>query len=205
MHGVVHMTRSLILASGSRIRAELLRQAGVAFDVEVARVDEDALKAALLAEAARPRDIADALAEVKAQKVASRHPDSLVLGCDQVLEFDGRILSKLDRPETALSQLRSMRGRGHSLLSAAVIYENGRPVWRHVGQVRLVMREASDSYLEDYVHRNWDSIRDAVGAYKLEEEGIRLFQSIDGDYFTVLGMPLLEILNYLTARGVLPQ
>lgn len=91
------------------------------------------------------------------------------------------------------------------LLSAAVIYESGEPVWRHVGQVRLAMRQASDSYLRDYVDRNWDSIRHAVGAYKLEEEGIRLFTTIDGSYFNVLGLPMLELLNYLGLRGIIDQ
>jgi len=98
-----------------------------------------------------------------------------------------------------------MRGDRHTLLSAAVIYEGGKPLWRHIGVVRLRMRDASDAYLQEYVTRNWDSIREAVGGYKLEEEGVRLFSRIEGDYFNVLGMPLLEILNYLTLRGDLAQ
>jgi septum formation protein len=85
-----------------------------------------------------------------------------------------------------------------------VLYEEAKPVWRHIGQVRLTMRNASDDYIEDYVHRNWESIRHSVGAYKLEEEGVRFFSRIDGDYFTVLGMPLLELLSHLTLRGTLP-
>ncbi len=112
-------------------------------------------------------------------------------------------MSKPESPEAALEQLRMMRGKRHRLLSAAVICRDGRPEWRHVGQVRLTMRQASDAYLEDYVARNWDSIRHAVGAYKLEEEGVRLFAAIDGDYFTVLGMPLLELLNFLMLRGAI--
>ena len=98
-----------------------------------------------------------------------------------------------------------MRGQRHSLLSAAVVYEDMKPVWRHIGQVRLVMRDASDDYIEDYVARNWDSIRHSVGGYKLEEEGVRLMSRIDGDYFTVLGLPLVELLSYLTLRGTLPK
>ena len=123
------------------------------------------------------------------------------MGCDQVLEFDGQLVSKPEPPEQALAQLRAMRGKRHKLLSAAVLCRDGKPDWRHVGQVRLTMRDSSDAYLQDYVARNWDSIRHAVGGYKLEEEGVRLFTVIDGDYFTVLGMPLLELLNYLTLRG----
>jgi septum formation protein len=197
------MVIPLILASGSAIRAQMLRNAAVPFDVQIARVDEQMIKESLLADGASPRDIADALAESKARKVASKHHDAMVIGCDQVLDFKGQILSKPDNPETAIDQLTSMRGERHSLLSAAVIYHEGKPIWRHVGQVRLRMRHASDDYITDYVTRNWDSIRHSVGGYKIEEEGVRLFHSIEGDYFNVLGMPLLELLAFLTLRGVI--
>ena len=199
------MSVPIILASGSSIRAQLLRNAAVPFTVQTARVDEDTAKRALLAEGAPPRDIADTLAEMKARKVSDKNPGAMVLGCDQVLDFDGQLLSKPETPEDALAQLKVMRGKRHMLLSAAVIYQNGEPIWRHVGQVRLRMRMSSDAYLRDYVDRNWDSIRFAVGAYKLEEEGVRLFASIDGDYFNVLGMPLLELLNFLAVKGVIDQ
>lgn len=195
------MTVPIILASGSVIRSQMLTQAAVPHEVQIARVDEDMIKASLLSEGAAPRDIADALAEMKASKVSDKHPGALVIGCDQVLEHAGTLLSKPDTPEDALVQLKSMRGDRHTLLSAAVIYQDGKPLWRNIGVVRLRMRDASDTYLQDYVSRNWDSIRHTVGAYKLEEEGVRLFSRIEGDYFNVLGMPLLEILNYLTLRG----
>ncbi|WP_170361061.1 MULTISPECIES: Maf family protein [Ruegeria] len=199
------MSVPIILASGSSIRAQLLENAGVPFSVQVARVDEDTMKRALLAEEASPRDIADALAEMKARKVSDKKPGAMVLGCDQVLDFDGKLLSKPETPQEALAQLKAMRGKRHMLLSAAVIYQDGEPIWRHVGQVRLRMRMSSDAYLRDYIDRNWDSIRHAVGAYKLEEEGVRLFATIDGDYFNVLGMPLLELLNFLAVKGVIDQ
>ena len=194
--------RQIILASGSDIRATLLRNAGVVFDVVPARVDEEALRDAMLAEDAGARDIADALAEMKAQKISVKHPEALVIGCDQVLNLQGQLLTKPDSPETARTQLMAMRGKRHELLSAAVICENGNPVWRHVGVVRLLMQQFSDAYLDDYIARNWDSIRHSVGAYKLEEEGVRLFSQVQGDYFTVLGLPLLELLSYLTLRGI---
>ncbi len=162
-------------------------------------------KRALLAENASPRDIADTLAEMKARKVSHKNPGAMVMGCDQVLDFDGQLLSKPETPEQAIAQLKAMRGKRHMLLSAAVIYQDDEPIWRHVGQVRLRMRASSDAYLKDYVSRNWDSIRHSVGAYKLEEEGVRLFATIDGDYFNVLGMPLLELLNFLAVKGVIDQ
>lgn len=199
------MSVHIILASGSNIRTQMLTQAAVPHEVQVARVDEDMIKASLISEGAPPRDIADALAEMKASKVSDKNPGALVIGCDQVLEHNGTLLSKPETAQDALAQLKLMRGDRHTLLSAAVIFEDGKPLWRHIGVVRLRMRDASDAYLEDYVVRNWDSIRHAVGAYKLEEEGVRLFSRIEGDYFNVLGMPLLEILNYLTLRGDIAQ
>lgn len=193
--------RQIILASASIIRQQLLERAGLAVTALAARIDEESIRHALQAEAATPRDVADALAEMKARKLAEKHPQALVIGCDQVLEVDGMIFGKPDSPETARSQLRALRGKTHRLLSAVVVYDRGEPVWRHMGVVRLTMRDVSDAYLDDYLDRNWDSIRHAVGAYKLEEEGVRLFSVIDGDYFTVLGLPLLPLLNYLEQRG----
>lgn len=199
------MAQPLILASSSEIRAQLLRQSAVEFSVSPARIDEDMVREAMQHEDAPPRDIADMLAELKARKVSEKSPGALVLGCDQVLEHRGVVLSKPVSPEDALHQLQAMRGDRHTLLSAAVICENGEPIWRHVGVVRLRMHEASDTYLKDYIERNWESIRHSVGAYKLEEEGVRLFSRIDGDYFTVLGLPLLELLSYLALRGNLSR
>lgn len=203
LQGVFHMTQPLILASKSTIRLQLLQNAGVPVEVMTAPIDEEMIKAALLSEQAKPRDIADTLAEMKARRVADKGASGMVLGCDQVLEVDRGIMSKPKDPQEALEQLKALRGKTHKLLSAAVVMEDAKPVWRFIGEVRLTMADRSDAYLESYVTRNWDSIRHSVGAYKLEEEGARLFQRVDGDYFTVLGLPLLPLLGYLTTRGVI--
>ncbi|MDA3888253.1 MAG: Maf family protein [Allgaiera sp.] len=193
----------IVLASGSEIRASLLRRAGVPVIVAPVRIDEQAIRDALLAEAATPRDIADTLAEMKARKGSEKNPGALVIGCDQVLDFGGKLLSKPHDLDAARAQLRALRGQRHALLSAAVLYDNGQPIWRHVGVVRLVMRDFSDAYLEEYLARNWPGIGAAVGAYKLEEEGVRLFSRVEGDYFNVLGLPLIELLAYLGQKGAI--
>lgn len=200
-HKVFNMTKRFILASGSDIRATLLRNAGVEIDVEPARIDEESIRAALEAEEASPRDVADVLAEYKARRVGEKHPEAIVLGCDQVAELRGEVLAKPETPEEAMQQLTRLSGQTHKLLSAAVLVTERAPIWRHVGVVRLTMRDLSPDYVEEYVARNWDSIRNAVGAYKLEEEGVRLFSQVDGDYFNVLGLPLTELLSYLIIRG----
>lgn len=194
------MPKPFILASGSEIRATLLRNAGIAFEVVPAKVDEGAIRTGLEAEGANPQDVADALAEFKARRVSGKNPDALVLGCDQVAALKGDILSKPETPKDAKAQLMRLSGSTHKLLSAAVLYQSGEPIWRHVGVVRLTMHKLSLGYVDDYVARNWESIRHAVGAYKLEEEGVRLFSRIEGDYFNVLGLPLTALLSYLIAR-----
>lgn len=193
--------RRFILASGSTIRAQLLRNAGLGVEVIPAKIDEEAIRAALAAEDASHRDLADTLAEMKARKISDKQPDALVLGCDQILECHRQVFSKPADPSDARDQLSALKGRTHRLLSAAVICQAGKPIWRHVGEVRLTMRDLSEAYLDDYVARNWDSIRETVGCYKLEEEGVRLFSRIEGDYFNVLGLPLIELLTWLGIRG----
>ena len=197
------MKTPIVLASGSAIRAQLLRNAAVPHQTVPARIDEAALRAAALAEGAPAGDIAGLLAEAKALKVSARRSQALVIGSDQVLEFDGRLIRKPADPDDLITQLSDMSGRAHRLISAVVVAEAGRPVWRHLSEARLTMRQLSAGYVRDYVERNWPDLRHCVGGYQLEAEGIRLFSAIEGDYFTILGLPLLELLGYLTQRGVL--
>ena len=199
------MNTPLILASSSAIRQSLLRNAGLAFETATPRVDEESVRAALLAEGAKPRDIADALAELKATKISARHPAALVIGCDQVLDLGGTLLSKPETVDEARAQLSAMRGKRHDLLSAVVICQAGRPLWRHIGTARMTVRPFSDDWLDGYLSRNWPDIAESVGAYKHEAEGVRLVSRVDGDYFTVLGLPLLDLLSFLTLRGDLQQ
>lgn len=197
--------RPILLASSSSIRAALLRNAGLTITTHPARIDEETIRAALESEGATPRDIADTLAEMKAARVAARHPQDMVIGCDQVLEFQGRAFGKPDSADTLRAQLETLRGQTHRLLSALVVYHQGQPVWRHVGVARLTMRAVSDAYLFDYLDRHATDLMDSVGGYKLESEGVRLFSQIEGDYFTILGLPLLPLLSWLAQRGDIPS
>ena len=197
------MTQTLVLASASPIRAELLRRAGVTFEVRPARIDEESLREGLLAEGTNPRDLADALAEHKARRIASRMPEALVLGCDQILDLDGVVFAKPGDRVEAREQLMRLRGKTHRLHSAAVLCRAGAPVWRHVAVAQLTMREFSEAYLDGYLERGWPGVGGSVGAYQVEEEGVRLFSRIDGAHFTVLGLPLLELLVHLGRIGAI--
>ncbi len=195
------MSRPLLLASGSATRLALLRAAGLEVTVSPARIDEVTLRLGLMAEQTSSRDIADVLAELKCRKIAKKNVQALVLGCDQILEFQGAVWGKPATADLALAQLQTLRGKRHSLFSALVLYDEGQPVWRHVSTAHLTMRDISDAWLTDYVRRNWDNIRHSAGSYLIEQEGIRLFQQIEGDYFTILGLPMLPLLTYLAGRG----
>ncbi len=193
---------TLILASQSEIRSELLRRVGLRFEAHPARIDEATIRASMEAEDARPRDIADVLAEQKALKLAGRYPEAMVIGCDQVLALEGEIISKPESKEEAAVQLARLSGRSHRLLTAAVIVEGARPQWRVVTEAQLWMKPLTETFIDSYLDRNWPDVASSVGAYKLEAEGPRLFQRITGDHFTILGLPLLELCTYLELRGV---
>lgn len=196
------MTHPLILASQSTTRRDMLQNAGVNVECLPARVDEAAIKASLKAHKAPPRDIADALAEMKARRVAGKHPARLVLGADQILVFNGEIFDKPGSLPEVETQLKTLRGHSHSLFSAAVIYDRGTPVWRHISRVEMTMRDFSDAFLQSYLEALGEDLFTTVGGYKLESLGSQLFLSVKGDYFSVLGLPLLEVLEFLRGKGV---
>lgn len=195
---------AFILASTSASRQAMLRSAGVSFEAIPPRVDEDELKASLLAQKASPRAIADALAETKALKISSRIPGALVLGCDQVLSYGkAEMMDKPRSLEEAREHLQLLAGKEHKLISAAVIAQNGQPVWRVVDTATLTMRNVSPEFLDDYIAREGEALLTSVGCYRLEGLGAQLFSRISGDFFTILGLPLLQVLEYLRERKVL--
>lgn len=195
------MTALLILASASEARADLLRHAGVTIRIAPAQVDEDEIKIALRAEGAPARDQANILAEMKALAVSRSHPGILVLGADQILDLAGRSFDKPVNRAEARAHLLALRGQRHDLLSAAVIAKDGKPIWRHIGRARLQMRPFTEAFLDDYLDQMGEAVTKTVGGYMLEGLGAQLFARVDGDYFTILGLPLIETLGYLRLQG----
>ena len=197
------MSMQLVLASSSLARSQVLNNAGVVHEILSPQIDEDSVKVAMLADGYSHRDIADKIADMKARKVSLQRAESYVLGCDQVLSFAGSLYSKPETKFNLETQLRDMSGKTHQLISAAVIYKDMQPIWRHVGVATLSMDSLSGSVIEKYVEKNWDTIKFCVGGYEIERRGVQLFNEIQGDYFCILGLPLLEIMNFLKVRGVL--
>jgi septum formation protein len=193
----------LILASSSQARQALLSRAGVEYDAMPARIDEETARDGLIAEGASPRDIADTLAELKARKIAEKHPGAMVIGCDQILALNGETLSKPTDPADAMAQLKRLRGHQHSLFTATVIYDGAKPVWRYIAEPRLTMRSLSDTFITDYVTAFWSEIRHCVGCYRIEAEGIRLFSAVTGETTAIQGLPMPQVLGYLADRGLI--
>lgn len=192
----------LILASKSKSRASVLKAVGLQFEQIGSGVDEDALKDALRAEGATVAKQADLLAETKALKVSISH-SGVVLGCDQMLDLDGVGLDKVSTRQEAADILRRLRGKTHILQSAIVACVDGAPVWRHLSQPRLRVRNFSDAFLEDYLDAIGDAAFESVGCYQVEGRGASLFDRIEGDYFSILGMPLLPLMQWLRDRGTI--
>lgn len=194
----------LILASASPTRAKLLAAAGVRIVQEGAAVDEAQVKAALRGEGASAVQAAEALAELKALKVARHHPGALVIGCDQMLECEGRWFDKPGSRAAAREQLLALSGRSHKLVTAAVVVRDGQRLWHHVATATMTMRPFGENFVEIYLDAAGDAVHSSVGAYQLEGLGAQLFSRVSGDYFGILGLPLLPLLDFLRSHGVVP-
>jgi septum formation protein len=190
----------VVLASASRTRAKVLAGAGVAFRVIPSQVDEAPLKAQLLAGGAAPRAIAAQLAEAKARDVAVRET-GLVIGADQTLELDGELFDKTQDLDETREVLRRLRGRRFQLHAAVALAQGAELLWQGGDTARLTMRDFSDAFLEDYLARNAQALSSSLGGFELEGEGAQLFDAVDGDFFTVLGLPLMPLLAQLRLAG----
>lgn len=197
-------SQRLILASGSAIRAQIMSEAGLTYEVISKPVDEAAIKDSMLSEGSRLRDIADALAEAKALRV-SRTESGFVVGADQIMVMDDKLFDKPPTIEAARERLKEMRGKSHKLMGAVVVCENGQPVWRHLSVTTLTVREFSDAFLDEYIEMEGESLTRSVGAYRFEGPGAHLFSKVEGDFFSILGLPLVPLLDYLRTRGVIPS
>jgi septum formation protein len=193
----------VVLASGSRFRRDMLAAAGIKFRVEVEPVDEPGLRAKWRAEGLDAGSIATGLARAKAIAVSARLPGALVIGADQVLEHRGEIHGKPQTIEEGRAQLARLRDATHSLPTAVALVRGGGVLWSHLERPRLTMRTFSDAFLDRYVAEEGDSLLETAGAYKIEGRGAQLFDRIEGDYFSIIGMPLLPLLAQLRAHGVL--
>lgn len=194
---------AIVLASTSAARRALLSAAGVPHEAISPGVDEDAAKASLLADRATPREVADALAELKAVRASLKRPGALTIGADQTLDLDGRLFDKAASLEAARERLGLLRGRTHLLHSAVVVARDGQPIWREVPSARLTMRPFTDAFLDGFLARHGEGLLGSVGCYRLEDEGVQLFSAIEGDYFTILGLPMIGLLDLLRRHGAL--
>lgn len=192
---------SLILASASPSRRQLLANAGLVFTTEPSGIDEDEVKRSLGSRTA-PQELASTLAEMKALKISARHPAAMVVGADSTLACNGRMFDKPPDLAAARKQLQSLRGQTHELFSSVVVARGGARLWHWSERARLTMRQLNDGFIDSYLARAGEDVLSSVGAYQLEGLGAHLFSRVDGDYFTILGLPLLPLLSFLSGHGI---
>ncbi|MBC6440656.1 MAG: Maf family protein [Rhodospirillales bacterium] len=195
----------LILASRSGGRRQMLENAGVVFEVDAANIDEDAVRDSLKAEGAPVEQVAETLAELKARRVSARQPGALVLGADQMLECEGRWYDKPESVAVARDHLLSLAGRTHRLISSVVLLRDEARLWHETAVAAMTMRPFTDGFLDSYLEAVGDRVCTSVGCYQVEGPGLQLFHRIDGDHFTIVGLPLLPVLDQLRVQGVLPS
>lgn len=195
----------LVLASASTTRRQMLAGAGLTFDVMPATVDEATLRHHLIQDGAALSDIAAMLAELKGKAISAAHPDALVIGADQILVLGHEIFEKPADMMGARATLQRLRGKTHELVSAVSLVRNGDCVWRASDAAQLTMRDFSNDFLEDYLAQVGDTVLTSVGAYQLEGRGAQLFSKVEGDFFTILGLPLLPLLDILREAEVIPS
>lgn len=197
------MTRQIILASTSRYRAAILENAGLQFEAKASGIDERAVEATIEKSGAAPDDLAAILAETKTVAVSETLSDAVVIGCDQVLSLDGEVLHKCQTMEDARRRLLQLSGRTHHLNTAAAIAIGGETVWRHVEICSMTMRKLDPGFVGRHLAAVGDDVLNSVGAYHYEGQGIQLFDKIDGDYFSIVGLPLLALLGKLRELGAI--
>ena len=193
---------NIILASGSPTRKQILEDSGVIFEVVVRPIDEASIKSAMIQEGASKLSIVSTLAELKSIKVSSETP-GLVIGADQIMVFDGAIYDKPKTIEEARERLIAIRNQTHYLMGSVVVSEGGVSVWRHSSKVELKARSFTDKFIDNYINQEGEALLQTVGAYRFEKRGSQLFSSVKGDFFSVLGLPLLPLLDYLRTRNAI--
>lgn len=194
----------LVLASASRARLAMLERAGVSCTAQPAAIDETEITRGLAADGAGPAEIAEALAGIKAQRISPKVSEAMVVGADQVLDCEGSLFGKPTDQAVARAHLLALSGKTHRLTSAVICVRDGERLWHHVDSARLTMRTLSPTFIDDYLDRMGDRVLQTVGGYEIEGLGAQLFTRVQGDFFTVLGMPLLPLLGFLRVHGLVP-
>ena len=191
----------ILLASKSPTRAKLLKNAGISFHAVDHGVDEEEVKMAMSSQ--KPKEVAIKLSELKALKVSASNPNVFVIGSDQVLDFEGKLFSKAPDKKTAEEQLKTLSGQEHTLITSTVVAKNNSVVWRHLNESKMKMRDLSEEIITKYISETGEETLNIVGVYAIEKEGIKLFKSISGDVFSIQGLSMLPLVQFLSDNKIL--